>query len=112
LLAIFSAAVVVVVGLEVTWRLRNRSPAGLAASRLERLLLLVVALTAAGGLGLLAGGARPRELLHFVYSAAAIGALPASSSFSAGWEPRRRGIVTILGLLITLISIQRLFATG
>ncbi|MDP9271329.1 MAG: hypothetical protein M3P14_10235 [Chloroflexota bacterium] len=69
-------------------------------------------MTAAGGLGLLAGGARPRELLHFVYSAVAIGALPVSSSFTAGWGPGRRGLVTILGVLITLISIQRLFATG
>ena len=101
-----------VVGLEAGWRIRSHSPACALASRLQGLLLLVTAVTAAGGLGLLAGGARPRELLHLVYAAVAITALPVSTSISTHWGPGRRGLVTILGVLVTLISIQRLFATG
>jgi hypothetical protein len=68
--------------------------------------------TITGGLGLLAGGTRPRELLHFVYAVVALGVLPVSTSFSARWAPRRRGIVTLLGALIALAAILRLFATG
>lgn len=104
--------VVALVGLEALWHLRSSSPDSLVASRLQGLLLLVIAATAAGGLGLLAGGARPRELLHLVYAAVAITALPVSTSISTRWGPGRRGLVTILGVLVTLISIQRLFATG
>jgi hypothetical protein len=103
---------VVLIGLEAVWRRRNRSPGGLVASRLEGLLLLVTAVTAAGGLGLLVGGARPRELLHFVYAIVAVGMLPVSTSLSAHWDPRRRAIVTAVGALVSLAAILRLFATG
>jgi len=87
-------------------------PAGAAAARLDGLVLLLVAVTAAGGLGLLAGGARPHELLHFVYAVVAIAALPISTSVSARWEPRRRGIATVIGALVGLAVIVRLFGTG
>lgn len=99
-------------GLEGAWRALRRSPASTAAARLDGLVLLVVAVTAAGGLGLLVGGARPKELLHFVYAVVALAALPISTSLSQHWEPRRRGIATLLGALVALAAIVRLFATG
>jgi len=102
----------VLVGIEATWRLRRGSSAGPAASRLDSLLLLVLVVTVAGGLGLLLGGARPRELLHFVYAVVAVGALPMATSISARWEPRRQAIVTLLGALVALVAVLRLFATG
>jgi len=71
-----------------------------------------VAVTAAGGLGLLVGGARPHELLHLVYAVVALAALPISTSVSARWEPRRRAIATVIGALIGLAVIVRLFGTG
>jgi hypothetical protein len=104
--------VVVLVGIEAAWRLRRGSSPGSAASRLDGLLLLVLAVTVAGGLGLLLGGARPRELLHFVYAVLAIGAVPVATSVSAPWGPRRQAIVTLLGALVALVAILRLFATG
>lgn len=99
-------------GLEAAWRALRGSPASTAAARLDGLVLLVVAVTAAGGLGLLLGGARPQELLHFVYAVVALAALPISTSLSKRWEPRRRGIATLLGALVALAVIARLFATG
>ncbi|HEY8922097.1 MAG TPA: hypothetical protein VIN32_05645 [Candidatus Limnocylindria bacterium] len=90
----------------------RRLPAGPAAARLDGLVLLLVAVTAAGGLGLLVGGARPRELLHFVYAVVALAALPISTSVSARWEPRRRGMATVIGALVGLAVIVRLFGTG
>ena len=81
-------------------------------ARLERLLTLVLAVTAAGGLGLLAGGARPRELLHFVYAVIAVGAVPVAGSLSMQADPRRRGVATLVGALVALVIILRLFGTG
>jgi hypothetical protein len=99
------------VGLEAAWRLLRGYPGG-PALRLEWLVLLLTFLAAAGGAGLLLGGGRPRELLHFVYAAVAMMAVPVSTSFSAGWPPRRRWMLTLLGVLVALVAIQRLFATG
>jgi hypothetical protein len=104
--------VLVLVGIEAAWRLRRGSSAGPAASRLDGLLLLVLAVTVAGGLGLLLGGARPRELLHFVYAVLAIGAVPVATSVSARWGARRQALVSLLAALVAIVAILRLFATG
>jgi Flp pilus assembly protein protease CpaA len=81
-------------------------------ARFEQLLTLVLVVTMAGGLGLLAGGARPREVLHFVYAAIAVGAVPVADSLSRHGDPRRRGIATCVGALVALVVILRLFGTG
>jgi hypothetical protein len=102
----------VLAGVEGAWRAGRRSPFGTVARRLDGLVLLAVAVTAAGGLGLLVGGAHPHELLHFVYAVVALAALPISTSISATWEPRRRGIASSLGAIVALAAILRLFGTG
>jgi hypothetical protein len=75
-------------------------------------LLLVVAVTAAGGLGLLVGGARPRESLHFIYAVVLGAAIPIASSLARGRSPRVQGIATVLGAAVALVVIARLFGTG
>jgi hypothetical protein len=102
----------VVLGLEAGWRAVRRSPPGPSVARLEQLLTLVLVVTVAGGLGLLAGGALPREVLHFVYAVIAVGAVPVADSLSRQWDPRRRGIATFGGALVALVVILRLFGTG
>jgi hypothetical protein len=103
---------VVVAGLEGALRaVRSHAP-GMAAARLEGVVLVAVAMTAAGGLALLLGGSRPHELLHFLYAVLALALLPVATSISARWEPRRRGFATVLGALIALAAVLRLFATG
>jgi len=112
LLAITSALVATVVGLEAAWRAVHRSQPGLHVAQIEGLLTVVLVVTAAGGLGLLAGGARPRELLHFVYGVIAIGAIPVADSMTRRADPRPRAIATLIGALVSLVVIVRLFGTG
>lgn len=102
----------VLVGLEAAWRAWRRSPRGLAAERLERLFVLALVVTVAGGLGLLAGGGRPREILHFVYAIVALGAVAVADSISRRAGPRQRGIASLVGALVALAVIARLFQTG
>lgn len=61
---------------------------------------------------LLFGGDRPAEVLHFVYAAAALGALPLASAFAAEAPPRARAAVLALASLITAFLAWRLTATG
>jgi hypothetical protein len=111
-LAIAGGVLVLLVGLEAALRAVRRAPPGKAAARLEGLVLVAIGVTAAGGLGILAGGGGPRELLHFVYAVFAFGTLPVLARVSATWEPRRRGLATLLAAVVTLVAILRLAATG
>jgi hypothetical protein len=98
--------------LEAAWRaVQDRDP-GLAASRLNSLALLVIGLSAAAGLGLLIGGARPAELLHLVYAVLAFAVLPIATSLSARWTSRRRAVATVVAALVALVVLLRLFGTG
>ncbi len=80
--------------------------------RLERLVVLALFLAVAGGLGLLVGGGRPREILHFVYAIVALGAIAIADSLSRRASPRMRGIASLIGSLVALVVIARLFQTG
>lgn len=112
MLAIACVLVALVVGLEAGWRAVRRSLPGYRVTQLEGLLTLVLVVTAAGGLGLLVGGARPRELLHFVYGVIAIGAVPVADSLTRQADPRPRAIATLIGALVSLVVVLRLFGTG
>jgi hypothetical protein len=96
---------------QAAWRTR-RQPAGEGTSRLQDGVLLMILITSAGGLGLLVGGARPREALHLVYSVIALGALPIAHAMSTNWAPRRRALVYLVGAVITLAVVGRLLQTG
>jgi hypothetical protein len=102
----------VFVGLEASWRAWRRSPPGAVGSRIEALLVLALVVTSAGGLGLLAGGARPREVLHFIYAVVALGAIPLINSLARRAIPRTQGIAGLLGALVALVVIVRLANTG
>jgi hypothetical protein len=58
------------------------------------------------------GGSRPRELLHFVYGVIGIGAVPVADSLTRQADPRARAIATLIGALVSLVVILRLFGTG
>jgi hypothetical protein len=111
-LAIASAVAVGLVGLDAAWRALRSAPPGRTAERLERVVILALLATIAGGLGLLVGGARPRELLHFVYAIVALGALAVAESISRQASPRMRGMASLVGALVALAVITRLFQTG
>jgi hypothetical protein len=111
-LALASGFLATLVGVEALLRAVRRSPPGSAASRLEGVLLVAIGVTAAGGLGILAAGGGPRELLHVVYAVVALGILPVLGRATSRWEPRRRGVVTLLGAVVTLVALLRLYTTG
>jgi len=82
--------------------------------RLVRYTAGVVALLAAGalvGIMQLASGAAPREGLHLVYGAIALGILPLARSF-AGGRPRRDAALMAAAYLVLAVVLYRLFTTG
>jgi hypothetical protein len=105
-------AIVAVVAIEAGWRALRNQPGGLLAERLEVLVIIGLLITSAGGLGLLAGGAGPREPLHFLYALIALGALPVAHSFSKQASPRRRALISLVAALVVLVLLARLFQTG
>ncbi|MGZ8705375.1 MAG: hypothetical protein ACXWYB_12010 [Aeromicrobium sp.] len=82
------------------------------ADRLDGILLLVLAVAIAGGLGLLVGGARPRELLHFVYAIVVLSALPIAGTLTKEASARARELARVVGAFVALVVVARLFGTG
>ena len=99
-------------GLEGARRAWQRTPPGSASRRLEGVLLLAIGLSAGGGLGMLIGGARPHEALHFLYAVIAFGTLPIAAGLTRNASDRTRGLASVGGALIALVVVARLFATG
>lgn len=64
------------------------------------------------GLGNLFGVGGPRDPLHLLYAVAAAVALPLAASFARGGSPRERGVATLLGAVVVVGVIVRLFQTG
>ena len=102
----------VLVAVEAGWRAWRRLPPGDIADRLEGILLVVLVIAIAGGLGLLVGGARPQELLHFVYAIVVLSALPIAGTLTKEASPRSRGLAGVVGALVALVVVARLFGTG
>ncbi len=77
-----------------------------------RAAVILLGMTAAGGLALLVGGQRPKEFLHLVYALLALGLVPLGDALAAQASPRRRALARLLGGLVAAGVIARLFATG
>ncbi len=103
---------IVLVALEAGWRAWRRSPPGDIADRLEAVLLVMLVIAIAGGLGLLVGGSRPQDLLHFVYAVVVLSAIPIAGILTKEASPRSRGIAGVIGALVALVVVARLFGTG
>lgn len=111
-LAAVSVAAVAAAGLEgVVRSVRGRPPSRIS-SFASGVVLVLVGMTAAGGLAMLVRGERPLELLHLVYAGLLLTAFPVAQSLTAGASARARGLVTAVAALICLVLILRLFATG
>ena len=103
---------IVIVGAEAGWRAWRRSAPGELTGRLEGLLLVLLAVAIAGGLGLLVGGGHPHELLHFVYAIIVLGAVPIAAGIARGASPRTPGVASLAGAAVALVVVARLFGTG
>jgi hypothetical protein len=73
---------------------------------------LALMITIGGGLGLFVRGARPRESLHFIYAVLVLATIPFVDALTSKASPRMRGLATMLGALVGLVLIWRLFSTG
>jgi hypothetical protein len=104
--------VVAVVGIEAAVRAwRAVAPAPLVV-QLNRIMILVLVVTSAGGLGILLAGGGPHEALHFLYAILAIGTLPIADSFARKSSPRRRAVITLIAAIVLFALLARLFQTG
>jgi hypothetical protein len=112
MLALASIAAMLGVAGEGAVRLVRARPPAKAASAGWSTVAILLGMTAAGGLALLAGGQRPKELLHLVYALLAFGLVPLADSLAARASPRRRALARLGGALIAAGVIARLFATG
>ena len=112
LLAGASVLVVVALGAEAAVRAWRGSPRGPFAERLESIVLIVVLIAIAGGIGLFVSGPGPREGLHFLYGGLAFGILPVAKSLTQKSSARRQAVGTLAAALVVLVVLARLFATG
>jgi hypothetical protein len=111
-LAYASLILVAIVALDAAWRAWRGRPRGPLADRLGAVVLIVLVITGAGGLGILAGGSSPAEALHFLYAILAFASLPVADSLSRGRSPRRQAFATLVAAMIAMVLIVRLFQTG
>lgn len=112
LLAWASVLVVLALGVRAIWRASRGQAPGPTGDQLETIVLIVVLITIAGGLGLFLSGPGPKEGLHFLYGALAFGILPVARSIARRWDPRRQSIAVAVAALVVLVVLVRLFSTG
>jgi hypothetical protein len=105
------AAMLVVTGESAVRTIRGREPRKVASAASNALLVLLLT-TAAGGLAVLVGGHRPDEYLHLMYTLVAFGLIPLADSLSARATPRGQACARLLGSVIALVAVVRLFQTG
>jgi hypothetical protein len=112
LLTIATLAAMLVVTGEATVRLvRGRPPGQLAARGLVVVLILVV-MAITGGLALLVEGHRPREWWHAMYAGFAFAMIPLADSVALRASARWKALARLIGALIALEVVVRLFQTG
>jgi hypothetical protein len=92
-LAIASTAVMLLAGLEASRRALLKRPPGATAARINAVVLLLLGVTAASGLGLFVAGIHPRKELHFVYALLAFAAVPVANALGSRGSPQRHALV-------------------
>jgi hypothetical protein len=112
LLTIATLAAMVAVTGEAAVRLIRGAPPGKFAARSLAVVLVLVVMAAAGGLALLVGGHRPHEWWHAMYAGFAFAMIPLADSITLRAGPRWKALARLIGALIALEVIVRLFQTG
>lgn len=113
LLATFATVAIIAATVEGGARWIRNKPAGDAAWRTLLAVLISSGATILAGIALLITGEHPKEWLHLLYAALAFGLVPFADNASISIPNNRtRGIYRVVGGLVCLIVITRLFLTG
>lgn len=112
-LAILTTLAVIAATVEGASRIVRNRPAGDAAWRTLLGVLISAGITALAGLALLISGEHPKEWLHLLYATLAFGLIPFADNASISLPNNRtRGLYRVVGGLVCLIVLTRLFVTG
>jgi hypothetical protein len=109
-IAIVAALLVVVVDAAIRL-IRARRPGRLASWGLMAVLILA-GMAAAGGLALLISGHTPRQWWHLMYAGFAFAMIPLADAITLRAGARTKALARLIGGLIALEVIVRLFQTG
>jgi hypothetical protein len=90
---------------------RGREPGHIAEVGVG-LALILIGITAAAGLAMLARGERPREWLHLPYALLAFGVVPAADGVVEHASPRAKALARLAGAVVAIAVVARLAATG
>ena len=112
LLAIASAIVTGVVGLEAGWRLVTDVAAARLSGVLGRTQLFVVAATAVVGVLLVASGESAGNGLHYLLAVIALLSVPAAPMAVMRAGDRTRAAATCVAAVAALVAVALLFVTG
>lgn len=105
------AGVVGGVGWSVALAISGRS-GGAAFERFQAAVVSLVVVEAAGGLLLLAAGARPANGLHLLYAVIAIALIPLARSFLGRGSGRGATALVLVAFVVLGAVVYRLFTTG
>lgn len=111
---ILANATVAALAVGIVWSIvlaARAQPGGRSFERFQFVIVGLVLIAAIAGAPLLASGGRPREDLHLVYAAIAIGVIPLARSFVPG-QDRRRILMIFLAFVVLGGVVFRLFGTG
>ncbi len=112
-LAILTTFSVLSATIEGVVRVARKTPAGIGAWRTLVAVLASAGVTALAGVALLISGEHPKEWLHLLYAVLAFGLIPFADNASISLQNNRtRGLYRLLGGLVALIILTRLFVTG
>lgn len=111
--AILAALTIVAATLEGAIRAIRKTPMGPATLRTLIAVIISASVTALGGVALLTSGEHPKEWLHLLYAALAIGLIPfADNASNALQNNRDKGLYRLAGGVVCLLVLTRLFVTG
>jgi len=112
-LGLFAALTIVLATIEGALRLVRATPWN--KNSLRSLMAVVISLiaTAIGGVALVISGEHPKEWLHLLYVALAIGLIPFADNAAIPLpNNRKKGLYRFAGGITCLLVLTRLYVTG
>jgi len=111
--AIVAALTILAATVEGGMRALKKTPPNRATLVTLIAVIATAAITAIGGVALVISGEHPKEWLHLLYAALAIGLIPfADNASNALSNNKDKGLYRLAGGVVCLLVLTRLFVTG